>query len=66
MRFREGRKVLLALGFQERQGKGSHVVFRHPDGRYAVVPNHGRGERKRGTLASISRSTGVPLPPEGD
>ena len=64
MRFREVRKVLLAAGFTERHAKGSHVVFFHPDGRYATVPNHGGRDLKRGTLASISRSTGIRLSPE--
>jgi len=35
-------KTLLKLGFVPRQGKGSHVVFKHSDGRRTVVPVHNR------------------------
>jgi len=33
-------KVLMSLGFQFVRQKGSHVFFRHPDGRTTTVPNH--------------------------
>ena len=37
-------KMLLSLGFQAVRQKGSHVFYRHPDGRTTTVPNHpGRG-----------------------
>ena len=40
-------KALKKLGFSSRQGKGSHVVFYHKDGRYTSIPMHtkplGRG-----------------------
>lgn len=32
--------VLANLGFQAVRQKGSHVFFRHPDGRTTTVPNH--------------------------
>jgi predicted RNA binding protein YcfA (HicA-like mRNA interferase family) len=35
-------KVLTKLGFVSRSGKGSHVVFKHQDGRRTVVPGHNR------------------------
>ena len=38
--FREMEKVLLSLGFQAVRQKGSHVFYRHPDGRTTSVPNH--------------------------
>ena len=34
-------KILEKLGFEKIQGKGSHVRFRHLDGRRTVVPIHG-------------------------
>ena len=37
--------------------KGSHAVYRHPDGRVVVVPQH--GTIKRGTLAAILRQAGI-------
>ena len=38
--FRQIDKVLLHLGFQAVRQKGSHVFYRHPDGRTTTVPNH--------------------------
>jgi predicted RNA binding protein YcfA (HicA-like mRNA interferase family) len=49
------RKVLQALrsvGFDHKRTSGSHAVMRHPDGRVAVVPQHG-------TLSSILRQSGL-------
>jgi len=45
-------KVLINLGFILRSGKGSHVVFKHPDGRRTVIPVHNRPVRT-GTLRAI-------------
>lgn len=42
VRFKEMERVLLALGFQIVRQKGSHVFYRHPDGRTTTVPHHGR------------------------
>jgi predicted RNA binding protein YcfA (HicA-like mRNA interferase family) len=33
-------KVLLALGFKPVRQKGSHIFYRHPDGRTTTVPHH--------------------------
>lgn len=54
------RSVMRALGiagFEHVRTAGSHAVLRHPDGRVAVVPQH--GTVKRGTLASILRQAGL-------
>ena len=37
---RELDRILRQLGFEPRPGKGSHTVYRHPDGRGTSVPNH--------------------------
>ena len=37
-------KILEKLGFEKIYGKGSHVRFKHPDGRRTVVPVHGNQE----------------------
>lgn len=50
-------KVLESLGFVHVRTKGSHLVYSHPDGRTAVIPQH--GTVKRGTLASIIRQAGL-------
>jgi predicted RNA binding protein YcfA (HicA-like mRNA interferase family) len=44
-------RVLESLGFVYVRTKGSHAVFRHPDGRAVVVPQH--GTVKRGTLGQF-------------
>jgi predicted RNA binding protein YcfA (HicA-like mRNA interferase family) len=33
-------KLLFKLGFEKVRQKGSHVFYRHPDGRYTTVPHH--------------------------
>lgn len=45
-------KVLINIGFVPRSGKGSHVVFKHPDGRRTVIPVHNHPVRT-GTLRAI-------------
>jgi len=45
-------KILLRLGFSERDAEGSHLFFRHADGRTTVVPMHNR-ELSRGLLRKI-------------
>jgi predicted RNA binding protein YcfA (HicA-like mRNA interferase family) len=49
--------VVESLGFAYVRTKGSHAVYRHPDGRAVVIPHH--GTIKRGTLASILRQAGI-------
>jgi predicted RNA binding protein YcfA (HicA-like mRNA interferase family) len=44
--------MLLALGFVERDAEGSHVFFKHPDGRTTTVPMHTK-ELSRGLLRKI-------------
>jgi len=38
--FRTMEKVLLRLGFRAVRQKGSHVFYRHADGRTTSAPNH--------------------------
>ena len=33
-------KLLFHLGYQRIRQKGSHVFYRHPDGRATTVPHH--------------------------
>ncbi|MBI5328796.1 MAG: type II toxin-antitoxin system HicA family toxin [Deltaproteobacteria bacterium] len=33
-------KLLLLLGFEKVRQKGSHVFYRHPNGRTTTVPHH--------------------------
>jgi predicted RNA binding protein YcfA (HicA-like mRNA interferase family) len=50
-------KALESVGFAHTRTSGSHAVLRHPDGRVAIVPQH--GTVKRGTLGSILRQAGL-------
>lgn len=45
-------KILKELGFSERDAEGSHVFFKHEDGRTTVVPIHNR-ELSKGLLRKI-------------
>ena len=51
--FVEFSKILSKLGFDIIRQKGSHVFFRHPDGRTTVVPNHPSEEIDRRLLNKI-------------
>ena len=46
-------KILLKLGFIKRDAEGSHVFFKHPDGRTTVVPFHKGKDIGRGLMRSI-------------
>ena len=46
-------KILEKLGFEKIHGKGSHVRFKHPDGRRTVVPIHGNEDLGKGLLRTI-------------
>lgn len=45
-------KILISMGFVERDAQGSHVFFRHKDGRTTVVLIHNR-ELSKGLLRKI-------------
>ncbi len=45
-------KILLALGFEQRDADGSHVFFKHSDGRTTVIPIHNK-DISRGLLRKI-------------
>ncbi len=46
-------KILAKLGFEKIYGKGSHVRFKHFDGRRTVVPIHGNENLGKGLLRKI-------------
>jgi len=46
-------RILEKLGFEKVYGKGSHVRFKHFDGRRTVVPVHGNENLGRGLLREI-------------
>jgi len=57
--FRQIEKVLLRLGFQAIRQKGSHVFYRHPDGRTTTLPNHPGRDLARPLLREILREIEV-------
>ena len=46
-------KILEKLEFEKVYGKGSHVRFKHSDGRRTVVPIHGNEDLGKGLLRQI-------------
>jgi len=53
-------KILESHGFEFQRSKGSHYLFRHPDGRRAVVPFHNK-DLKTGTLKAILKQAKIAL-----
>ena len=46
-------KILERIGFERIQGKGSHIRFKHSDGRRTVVPVHGNEKLGKGLIREI-------------
>lgn len=61
MPYRKVARRLQEFGFLPVAQSGSHVKFRHPDGRWPVVPHHAREDIGRGLLASIVKEAGIDL-----
>jgi len=55
-------KILLHLGFEVKRQSGSHVFYRHPDGRYTTLPHHGNQDLGRPLIRQILRE--INLAPE--
>lgn len=53
--FKTMRSLLLHLGFEEVRQKGSHVFFKHPDGRTTTVPDHAGRDLARPLIREILR-----------
>ena len=52
-------KLLEKLGFEKIYGKGSHVRYKHHDGRRTVVPIHGNEDLGKGLLLEILKQTKI-------
>lgn len=52
-------QILEKEGFLPVRQEGSHVFFRHQDGRTATVPNHPGRDLSRGLLRKILRDIGL-------
>ena len=46
-------KVLFQIGFERIRQKGSHVFYRHPDGRKTTIPHHGSRSLARPLIREI-------------
>jgi len=60
--FRTMEKFLRRLGFERVRQKGSHVFYRHPDGRTTTVPYHRGRDLARPLIREIVRE--IELTPE--
>lgn len=48
-------KLLLNIGFKIVRQKGSHVFYRHSDGRYTTLPHHKGRDLSRPLIRQILR-----------
>jgi predicted RNA binding protein YcfA (HicA-like mRNA interferase family) len=48
-------KLLYKLGFKTVRQKGSHVFYKHPDGRYTTLPHHKGRDIGRSLIRQILR-----------
>lgn len=46
-------KIIKKLGFEKVRQEGSHIFYKHPDGRTTVVPFHQGKDLGRGLLREI-------------
>ncbi len=54
-------RLLKELGFQSVRQRGSHVFYRHDDGRTTTVPNHTGSDISRPLLREILREIELSL-----
>ncbi|HJH32261.1 MAG TPA: type II toxin-antitoxin system HicA family toxin [Methanosarcinaceae archaeon] len=52
-------KLLFKLDFDKVRQKGSHVFYRHPDGRTTTVQNHSGRDLARPLIKEILREVGL-------
>jgi predicted RNA binding protein YcfA (HicA-like mRNA interferase family) len=60
--FKTMEKVLFSVGFQAVRKKGSHIFYRHPDGRTTTLPNHPGRDIARPLIREILRE--IEMTPE--
>jgi predicted RNA binding protein YcfA (HicA-like mRNA interferase family) len=54
-------KVLLNLGFERVRQKGSHVFYRHADGRTTTLPHHPGRDLARPLVREVLREIEIPV-----
>ncbi len=52
-------RILRHLGFTAVRQKGSHVFYRHPDGRTTTLPNHGNKDLAHPLMREILREISI-------
>jgi predicted RNA binding protein YcfA (HicA-like mRNA interferase family) len=52
-------RALESLGFKKIRQKGSHVFFKHLDGRTTVIPIHKGEDIGHGLLRNVIKDTGL-------
>lgn len=57
--FRRMDRALRRLGFEAVRQKGSHVFYRHPDGRTTTVPHHGNRDLARPLVRAVLSDIGM-------
>jgi predicted RNA binding protein YcfA (HicA-like mRNA interferase family) len=60
--FKTMENILIRLGFKPVRQKGSHVFYRHPDGRTTTAPNHPGRDLARPLIREILRE--IEITPE--
>jgi predicted RNA binding protein YcfA (HicA-like mRNA interferase family) len=49
-------RMVRKFGFEAVRQKGSHIRFRHPDGRKTTIPDHGNQDVPYGLLLKIIKN----------
>ena len=62
--FKKMNMLLLSLGFKVVRQKGSHIFYRHLDGRTTTVPNHPGRDLARPLIREIIRE--IEISPQMD
>jgi len=57
--FGKMQKLLLRLGFRVVRQKGSHIFYRHPDGRTTTLPKHRGRDLARPLIREILREIDI-------
>ncbi|MBE0524934.1 MAG: type II toxin-antitoxin system HicA family toxin [Methanosarcinales archaeon] len=56
---RKMEKLLFKLGFERVRQKGSHVFYKHPDGRTTTIPHHSGRDLAKPLIKEILRGIEV-------
>jgi predicted RNA binding protein YcfA (HicA-like mRNA interferase family) len=54
-------RILMNLGFERIRQKGSHVIYRHTDGRTTTIPFHSNRDLPRPLIREILREINISI-----